>query len=225
MAENRKGKDKRYYFNFGQLVLLGGAFTLASIVIFFLGIFVGKEIESRKMVKPEEPLVKVPVKSSAGAAAAPGPQAKEELTFYDTLKRSPAPQSAENKREKSAKAEVRANKPETKNDAPAGKLIDRKAAAAPDARNASGAKETAEHKATDKPWSVQVNAYPDERSAKQLVDRLKTKGYNAVVTEVQNNGKTWYRVRVGRYASREDADKAVDVLKGKENFANAFAAR
>jgi cell division protein FtsN len=224
MAENRKGKDKRYYFNFGQLVLLGGAFTLASIVIFFLGIFVGKEIESRKLVKPEEPLVKVPVKPSAGAAA-PGPQAKEELTFYDTLKRSPAPQPAENKREKSAKAEVKANKPETKNDGPAGRPIDKKAAAAPDARNASGVKETAEHKATDKPWSVQVNAYPDERSAKQLVDRLKTKGYNAVVTEVQNNGKTWYRVRVGRYATREDADKAVDVLKGKENFANAFAAR
>jgi cell division protein FtsN len=225
MAENRKGKDKRYYFTIGQLVLLGGAFTLASIVIFFLGIFVGKEIESRKMVKPEEPLIKVPVRPSAGTAAGPGPQAKEELTFYDTLKRSPSPQAADNKREKSARAEVKANKPETKNDAAVGKVLDKKAAVAPEAKNANAAKEAAERKAGDKPWTVQVNAYPDERSAKLLVDRLKNKGYNAVVTEVQNNGKTWYRVRVGRYATREEADKALDVLKAKENFANAFAAR
>ena len=45
-----------------QLFLLGGAFTLASLIIFFLGIFVGKGIEERKIVKKEEPLVRIPVK-------------------------------------------------------------------------------------------------------------------------------------------------------------------
>ena len=44
MAENRRYKDKRFYFSRGQLVLLGGAFTLASLIIFFLGIVVGRGI-------------------------------------------------------------------------------------------------------------------------------------------------------------------------------------
>jgi cell division protein FtsN len=225
MAENRKGKDKRYYFTFGQMVLLGGAFIFTSIIIFFLGIFVGKQIESRKMIKPEEPLIKVPVKPSAGSATAPSAQAKEEMTFYDTLKRSPgAEPTAEVKREKPARTEAKPRKAETKNGAPAGRTVEKKTGAPVETINAKTAKDAAEHKADGKAWTVQVNAYPDETSAKQLVDRLKNKGYNAAVTEVQNNGKTWYRVRVGRYPTREEADKALETLKSKENFPNAFAA-
>ena len=34
MAENRRGKENRFYFSRGQMVLLGGAFTLASLVIY-----------------------------------------------------------------------------------------------------------------------------------------------------------------------------------------------
>ena len=37
MAENRRGKDNRFYFSRGQLVLLGGAFTLTAAIVFFLG--------------------------------------------------------------------------------------------------------------------------------------------------------------------------------------------
>ncbi len=48
---------------------------------------------------------------------------------------------------------------------------------------------------------------------KQLVDRLKNKGYNAYVTEVQNKDKTWFRVSVGKFGSREEADKIVETLK------------
>jgi cell division septation protein DedD len=69
-----------------------------------------------------------------------------------------------------------------------------------------------------------VNAFPDERSAKLIVDRLKNKGYNAYVTEVQNQGKSWFRVSVGKYPSREEADKMVEALRTKENFPKAFAA-
>jgi cell division septation protein DedD len=88
----------------------------------------------------------------------------------------------------------------------------------------TAATETAAPKDNGKMWRAQVNAYPDERSAKQIVDRLKNKGYNAYVSEAQNKGKTWYRVNVGKYGSREEADKVVEVLKSKENFTKAFAA-
>ncbi len=78
--------------------------------------------------------------------------------------------------------------------------------------------------AEGKVWRAQVDAFPDERSAKQLVDRLKNKGYNAYVNEVEFRGKPWYRVSVGKYGSREEADKIVGALKDKENYAKAFAA-
>jgi len=73
-----------------------------------------------------------------------------------------------------------------------------------------------------KNWRAQVNAYPDERSAKLIADRLKSKGYNAYVSEGQNQGKTWYRVSVGRYTSRDEADKTLEALRNKENFPKAF---
>ena len=66
MAENRRDKNRRFYFTRGQLVLLGSAAILAGSVIFTLGMFVGKEIEARKVVRPEEPLIKVPIRHGQG---------------------------------------------------------------------------------------------------------------------------------------------------------------
>ena len=85
------------------------------------------------------------------------------------------------------------------------------------------AAETAEQKENDKGWTVQVNALPDERSAKIWVDRLQNKGYRAYVTEVRNQDKLWYRVRVGKYGTRDEADKMLETLKNKENLTKAFA--
>ena len=94
MAENRREKDKRFYFSRGQMVLLGGAFTLASVIIFFLGVFTGKGIEERRIVKLEEPPVKIPVKPAApGGPAGQGGTTKEEMTFYNTLTKPTGAQS------------------------------------------------------------------------------------------------------------------------------------
>jgi cell division septation protein DedD len=76
-----------------------------------------------------------------------------------------------------------------------------------------------------KAWYVQVNAFPDEKSGKVSVDRLKNKGYNAHLMEARNKGKLWYRVRVGEFSSREEAERIADILKSKENFPKAFATR
>jgi cell division septation protein DedD len=232
MADNRRGKDKRYYFSRVQLVLLGGAFTLASVVIFLMGMFVGKGIEERKMAKNEEPSVKIPVKPSAqDSNGAPGAPPKEELTFYDTLTKPPAPQpvieekAKEKQPQKVAKVDVKETKAQARPETPPLKAIEKKRenlVPAAEASQRTAIAETAERENSNG-WTVQVNAFPDERSAKMWADRLKSKGYKAYVTEVHNKGKLWYRVRVGRYGTREDADKLVETLRSKENFANAFA--
>jgi cell division protein FtsN len=235
MAENRRGKDRRYYFTLSQMMLLATVFTLTSVVIFFFGIFIGQGIEARKMVRPEEPLIKIPVKPSAqGPTGTDGAPPKEELTFYETLTKSPQGRPALQEKAKdgtetgkSPRREFKESLSERNNDpAPAPrKATEEKpeSATAPSVTAATQNVDTAERKENGKVWTVQVNAYPDERSAKQLVDRLKNNGYNAVMSETRAKGKIWYRVRVGRYGSREEADKALEDLKSKEKLEKAFA--
>ncbi len=235
MAENRRGKENRFYFSRGQMILLGGAFTLASVIIFVLGMFVGKGIEERKLTKKEEPLVKIPVKPTPKeTGSAPAPQPKDEISFNDSLSKSAgAVAAAEEKTkevapaEKIAKVETKETKIQAKTEAPAVKPVEKNAersGPAEDAAKKAETTKTAAEKDQSKIWRAQVNAYPDERSAKQMVDRLKNKGYKAYVTEVQNNGKTWFRVSIGKYGSRDEADKAVELLRTKENFPKAFVA-
>ena len=215
MAENRRGKENRFYFSRGQMVLLGGAFVLASVVIFFLGMFIGKSIEERKIAKQEEPLVRVPVKPEGA-----GGQKRDEITFNQVESKAPMATGvqenlpAEKPTEKIAKAEAPAPKSEKKAEKVATEGASKKSEASTKAE------------ATDqgKIWRAQVNAFPDERSAKLLVDRLKNKGYNAYVSEAPNRGKTWYRVSIGRYNSRDEAERTVEALKTKENYLQAFAA-
>lgn len=215
MAENRRGKENRFYFSRGQMVLLGAAFILASAVIFLLGMFIGKSIEERKIAKRDEPLVRIPVKPDGAAA-----QKRDEVTFNDGESKAPSAAvvqekaPAEKPPEKIVRAEVPAPKAEKRLEKVAAEGAPKKSEAA---ANADAAEQ-------GKIWRAQVNAFPDERSAKLLVDRLKNKGYNAYVSETQNRGKTWYRVSVGRYNSREEAEKIVEALKNKENYPKAFAA-
>jgi cell division protein FtsN len=234
MAENRRGKDGRFYFSRGQMVLLGAAFILASLIIFVLGVFVGKQIEGRKFVKQDEPLVKIPIKPSAPeSSTAPAAPSKNEITFNDSPpKQAVAAVAADEPRstaktEKVAKVETKESAGAKHEEPPAAKVSDKKSEKPAPAVESAKKIETAETVDSKKSGSIlraQVNAFPDERSAKQIVDRLKNKGYNAYVTEVQNLGRSWYRVSVGKYNSREEADKMVELLRNKENYPKAFAA-
>jgi len=86
MAENRKGRGQGlYYWTRGQLLILAVGFTATSVVVFFLGILIGQGIEERKLVKKEEPLIKIPVQPLARGSAASGARGKEEMTFYEEL--------------------------------------------------------------------------------------------------------------------------------------------
>jgi cell division protein FtsN len=185
------------------------------------------------LIKKEEPLVKIPVKpgaqeSSAGSTSA----ARDEITFNDAL---PSPvRTTEGSAEEKPKDPKRIEplngaelKVKSANPAPSVVSVrspEKKAEKASLTQTATKKAErmNAESQESAKNWRAQVNAYPDERSAKLIADRLKNRGYSAYVSEVQNQGKTWYRVSVGRYTSRDDADKVLEALRHKENFPKAF---
>jgi cell division septation protein DedD len=73
-------------------------------------------------------------------------------------------------------------------------------------------------------WSVQVSASRDPRTADAVLRRLRAKGYDAFVLRVRRRGETFYRVRVGHYASIEDAQQVVSRLRREPGVPEAFVA-
>ena len=61
-------------------------------------------------------------------------------------------------------------------------------------------------------WSVQLGAYASQGSAISLRDSLARSWPDARVTPAEVSGRTLWRVRVGNYTSRRDADEAAKRL-------------
>jgi len=74
-------------------------------------------------------------------------------------------------------------------------------------------------------WSVQVNAFAREENARSLVKTIKNKGYDAFVISPKIDGRTWYRVRVGQFASQKEAKQLLRTLIEKEKYPKAIIAR
>ncbi|MGA6970905.1 MAG: SPOR domain-containing protein, partial [Candidatus Binatus sp.] len=64
-----------------------------------------------------------------------------------------------------------------------------------------------------RPYNIQIEAVMDKSGADEMVARLKALGYNAQEAKVALNGQTWYRVRVGPYASADEATAAQNRLR------------
>ncbi|MGH7769411.1 MAG: SPOR domain-containing protein [Candidatus Binatia bacterium] len=255
MAENRKGTDGLYYVSKTQLFVVAAGFTLTCALVFLLGMLIGQGIEERKLLKQEESLVKIPLQPLTPGSKQ-GSSGKDELTFYDTLAKTPSGSQArgEPARESKAAAEktaktdtkqVKETKPDQKaaqEAKPAAKEVKTVTASAskepppaapkakekPAADNAAAetkksaspkpSEEKSKTETSPKEWTVQVNASPDEKSQQQLVERLKQKGYDAYIVTTNQNGRDWYRVRVGHFAARGQAQELLEVLQTKENF-------
>jgi cell division septation protein DedD len=56
-------------------------------------------------------------------------------------------------------------------------------------------------------WIVQVRSTPEEAAANALQVALARDGFPAFVVSVDVNGETYYRVRVGRYPTRGEAEQ------------------
>ncbi len=70
--------------------------------------------------------------------------------------------------------------------------------------------------ASGMPYSVQIGAYRDIREASAHVEAWKNQGYPAYMLEadIPNKGR-WYRVRIGAFATRTEANSYLQDLKSK----------
>jgi DedD protein len=68
---------------------------------------------------------------------------------------------------------------------------------------------------TPQGYVVQLAAFADDKGANALAGKLKKSGYAAYVEPLQTSRGTLWRVRIGGFGSRPEADAARDKLKGE----------
>ena len=73
-------------------------------------------------------------------------------------------------------------------------------------------------------WTVEVSPTPNRLELEALRARLSDKGYDARVVTVRRDGNTWYRLRVGRYSTSEQATRVMRTLREQEGVPRVFVA-
>lgn len=208
--------EKEHRFEFGWLEVLGliVLFAAGSSVVFFLGVFVGKGLQESRLAR-EERVVRLPVEGL--------PAAEPELRSNTA---GGAGASTASPGAGDLRLVVRG--PE---DRPSGALV-ALPTPAPDSLILPTVvlepPRPSPSPAMDPPvagagrWSVQVNATRDAATAKRLVDYLRARGFDAYEVRVDVRGETWYRVRVGRYSTMQEATAMVVRLRNEEQSSRAF---
>jgi cell division septation protein DedD len=214
-----------------QLVFLFMAATVVSVVIFLCGVLVGRGVKVERGVAPqtadgELPEINPPVRTSpppAGPAggdptiAQPPPTAAEDFSYVGRLatrgqpsddlkpatglgtRNTPAPEKATSVPEKPAPV---AEKP-----APLPAANPKAPAAAPTSAAAPG-----------QGYAVQVAALNVRSEADAIARRLTSKGYAAYVQSPSNGTPSVFRVRVGTFKTRREAESMAARLQKEEQF-------
>jgi cell division protein FtsN len=63
---------------------------------------------------------------------------------------------------------------------------------------------------------VQVGRFADESDARALAEELKREGLSPSVVHAGSEGKGLYRVQVGTFRQRDNAEKALESLRRKQ---------
>lgn len=204
--------------------------------VFTLGVMVGRGVifqskpfkELQRLTGPppevEKPVVEVPEPSASveprSDTAAP------KLTFYDSLTGKPSGNNPTVLPAPSNKMTVPAVPPPPVKDQAVSRPQNAPAVAAPATTPppaSSAVKTLDEGKSAALPpvrkkgenFTIQVAASSSAEQAEKMVGALRAKGIDAYYYHVELNGRTYFRIRVGRFATREQAQAALDALKNK----------
>jgi len=94
--------------------------------------------------------------------------------------------------------------------------------AMPDAHVFAPIASSAESASLSRKWSVQIAAAPAKDIADTLVAWVIAKGYDSYVVQAEVNGKTYYRVRVGHFDKRDEAESVRQSLMQEASYRDAY---
>ena len=200
-----------------QLVFLFMATMVVSVVIFLMGVFVGRNVKAQQTAdRLTDPTVALaaaaptPTTAPAPVAADAGPQAAEppsppaegdELSYKKRLESDKSSETL---------------KPNPPHQATAARSIP---PPPPPAPAPAKAETSAASVGTPQPgtWVIQVHALRDRTTAAGIVRRLAGKGYPAFLVAAGPPTGT-YKVQVGKYKDRDEALRVIERLKKEEQF-------
>jgi cell division protein FtsN len=73
-------------------------------------------------------------------------------------------------------------------------------------------------------WTVEAAPTRSRAEADALRATLRQRGYDVMLVQVKRDGDTWYRLRVGRYATPAQANAMMRRLRDNEGVTHAFVA-
>jgi cell division septation protein DedD len=218
-----------------QLVFLFMAATVVSVVIFLCGVLVGRDVKAERTasnsdanvaaIEPAPQPAPPPAAAPAGSdptTAAPPPTV-DDLSYFNRLdKQAPAveelkappasPVTSHQSPAASQPSPVSAPSTATKPPAPAATTF-----ATPTAVSAAVAPPAPATSAGDG-YAIQVAAPVSQGDANAMARRLSSKGYNAFVLPLTDTTPTRYRVRVGKFKTKREAESIAARLQKEEQF-------
>ena len=229
--ESRPVERKRVIFHQGKIIALGATFALTLALIFHFGVLKGGSIKKTASAGFEASRIGIPngtitdgLAATAGASRQPAPPAAtEDAARVESIDLTPEATPQGGTEEIDDTASVPAAKPEAS--ASAARL--RVPAAGANKKLAAGGRESARSAVASAArrgpaWTVQVGAGIKKELVVKQVARAKAKGYKAYMVETERDGQTWYRVRVGRFATRSDAEALRGILASREAYRSPF---
>lgn len=205
-----------------QLVFLFMAATVVSVVIFLCGVLVGREFRPDRApgteaasveitadpgARPAEPSTPPPSASSAAPASGAPPVPADELTYPDRLQRNTPPE------------ETLKPAPPVQEPLPAQRARPAAAKPSPPPSPPTAAALATSGDPSGPGYAVQVAAPANREEAAKLAKQLIAKGYPAFVMDpVKGAPRQLYRVRVGKYRTRKEAEEISARLKAAEQF-------
>ena len=224
-----------------QLIFLFMAATVVSVVIFLCGVMVGRGVRSGRGETTPSAELETPAQAApAPVAPAPAPASSAATKGQASLPTPPTPDE-----DTSAYKDLTADKPKDIALATPAKVQAKPAVTAPAPappkapatdKAAVTEKAAVAEKAAPKPeppapvdkdkpaavtsggYAVQLTALRDRSEADAVVKRLAGKGYPAYVVNPLPGKPPVYRVQVGRYQNRADADRIASKLQKEEQF-------
>ena len=206
-----------------QLVFLFMATTVISVVIFLCGVLVGRGVRAERggedpTVAAAAPVAAPPVEAAPQAAEPPPPPREDALSYHTRLQGNKPPAE-----ELKKAAEPLAVAPPTAVE---------NAVSVPGSRTRQAPASAGVTKTGDVPtnrragnWIIQVHALQNRDAANAFVRSLTTKGYPAFLLNPSPGSPQIYRVQIGAYADRGEAEKIADRLEKEEQFKPAIKRR
>jgi len=205
-----------------QLVFLFMAATVVSVVIFLCGVLVGRGVRSERAatapdatsatIEPApQPAPATTTPAAADPTAAAPPPTVDDLSYFNRLEKQAQP-ADDLKPAAAVKAPAPAKQAPVAVPPPAPKAVAREASQ-PKVNEAPVAAAPA-----GDGYVIQVAAMREHGDADAMAKRLSSKGYSAFVVAPGAATPTMYRVRVGKFKTKREAETVAARLQKEEQF-------